>query len=102
VLEDVGEAPYRLDRLLTHWRLSGALQQLGGIGFGRFSDCDDPETGAGDGPLTARQVLLERTADLGIPVVAGLPVGHEPGNAALPLGRLARLDGSGGTLELLD
>ena len=103
ILEDVGEAPYRLDRLLTHWRLSGALQQLGGIGFGRFSDCDDPEAGTedGDGPLSARQVLLERTADLGIPVVEGLPVGHEPGNAALPLGVRARLDGSSGTLELL-
>lgn len=103
ILEDVGEAPYRLDRLLTHWRLSGALQRLGGIGFGRFSDCDDPEAGTedGDGPLSARQVLLERTADLGIPVVEGLPVGHEPGNAALPLGVRARLNGSAGTLELL-
>lgn len=104
VLEDVGEAPYRLDRLLTHWRLSGALQQLGGIGFGHFSDCDDPEADnpEASGPLTSRQVLLERSADLGIPLVEGLPVGHEPGNAALPLGVRARLDGSSGTLELLD
>jgi muramoyltetrapeptide carboxypeptidase len=96
VLEDVGEAPYRLDRLLTHWRLCGALQQLAAIGFGQFSDCDDP-----DGPEQAEAVLRERTADLGIPVLAGLPVGHEPGNAALPLGRLARLDGDRGLLELL-
>ncbi len=112
VLEDVGEAPYRLDRLLTHWRLSGALQQLGGIGFGRFSDCDDPDENPNDhnsdaekpetaGPLTSRQVLLERTADLGIPVVEHLPVGHEPGNAALPLGVRVQLDGGAGTLELL-
>ena len=105
LLEDVGEAPYRLDRLLTHWRLSGALQQLGGIGFGRFSDCDEPEA-AGEspgreGPFTTREVLLERTADLAIPVVEGLPLGHEPGNAALPLGVRARLDGGNGTLELL-
>lgn len=96
VLEDVGEAPYRLDRLLTHWRLCGALQQLAAIGFGRFSACDDP-----DSPADAETVLRERTADLGIPVLAGLPVGHEPGNAALPLGRLARLDADGGQLELL-
>ena len=107
VLEDVGEAPYRLDRLLTHWRLSGALQQLGGIGLGQFSDCDDPETGedpepgAGTGPITARQVLLERSGDLAIPVVEGLPVGHVAGNAALPLGVRVRLDGDAGTLELL-
>jgi muramoyltetrapeptide carboxypeptidase len=105
VLEDVGEAPYRIERMLTHWRLSGALQQLGGIGFGRFSDCDEPEA-AGEspgreGPFTTREVLLERTADLAIPVVEGLPLGHEPGNAALPLGVRARLDGGNGTLELL-
>jgi muramoyltetrapeptide carboxypeptidase len=102
VLEDVGEAPYRIERMLTHWRLCGALQQLAGIGFGSFSGCDaddDPDAGH---RFSLEQVLRERTADLGIPVVAGLPVGHEPGNAALPLGRLARLDGSGGTLELLD
>lgn len=102
VLEDVGEAPYRLDRLLTHWRLCGALQQLAGIGLGRFTGCDDPdgEPGeAGSEParrFTAEQVLRDRTADLGIPVVARLPVGHEPGNAALPLGVRARLDGQRG------
>lgn len=96
VLEDVGEAPYRLDRLLTHWRLCGALQQLAAIGFGQFSDCDDPGS-----PTDGETVLRERTQDLGIPVLAGLPVGHEPGNAALPLGRLARLDAEAGQLELL-
>lgn len=109
VLEDVGEAPYRLDRLLTHWRLSGALRQLAGLGFGRFSDCDDGDTdgdetdgqASGRGRFTVRQVLLERSTDLAIPVVEGLPVGHGSGNAALPLGVLARLDGSRGTLELL-
>ena len=96
VLEDVGEAPYRLDRLLTHWRLCGALQQLGGIGFGRFSACDDDSS-----ELRPQQVLRERTSDLGIPVLAGLEVGHDPGNAALPLGQLARLDANRGQLELL-
>ena len=107
ILEDVGEAPYRLDRLLTHWRLCGALQQLAGIGLGRFTACDDPDGEPGDGSgeparrFTAEQVLRDRTADLGIPVVAGLPVGHEPGNAALPLGVRARLDGQRGLLQIL-
>jgi len=96
VLEDVGEAPYRLDRLLTHWRLCGALQQLAAIAFGQFSACDDPDSSS-----DAQTVLRERTADLGIPVLTGLPVGHEPGNAALPLGGLARLDADAGQLELL-
>ena len=106
LLEDIGEAPYRLDRMLTHWRLSGALQQLAGLGFGRFSDCE-PERDAPDAKnegenVTVEQVLRERSADLGIPVLGGLAVGHGPGNGALPLGRMARLDATGGCLELLE
>jgi muramoyltetrapeptide carboxypeptidase len=107
VLEDVGEAPYRIERLLTHWRLCGALQRLAGIGFGRFEGCDDPDgDGDADGgePPAPRfaleEVLRERTADLGIPVLAGLPVGHVQGNAALPLGVRARLDGDRGRLRI--
>ena len=102
VFEDVGEAPYRIERMLTHWRLCGALQQLAGIGWGSFTGCVDPDRA--DLPpetfFTTEQVLLERTADLGIPVVAHLPVGHAPGNAALPVGVWARLDGQTGRLEL--
>jgi muramoyltetrapeptide carboxypeptidase len=113
VLEDVGEAPYRIDRMLTHWRLSGALGQLAAIAFGAFSDCDDDDEdadGAQDTPELAaagaahrrlHQVLRERTLDLGIPVLAGLPLGHRCGNAALPLGARARLDADAGRLELL-
>jgi muramoyltetrapeptide carboxypeptidase len=111
VLEDIGEAPYRLDRMLTHWRLSGALQQLAGLAFGRFSDCDGGESDAGvgddDSAVTVEQVLRERSADLGIPVLGELAVGHGPGNGALPMGRRVRLDaaghsGGGGSLELLE
>ena len=113
VLEDVGEAPYRIDRMLTHWRLSGALGQLAGIAFGAFSDCDDGDgngeeahQGAAQAPPAEaehrrlEQVLRERTLDLGIPVLAGLPLGHCCGNASLPLGARARLDADAGRLEL--
>lgn len=97
VLEDVGEAPYRLDRMLTHWRLCGALQRLAGVAFGRFDDCDDPEAEG----FSSAEVLRERTADLGIPVLAGLPIGHgEAGNAALPIGCWARLDATAGSLSV--
>jgi muramoyltetrapeptide carboxypeptidase len=151
VLEDVSEAPYRIERMLTHWRLSGALQQLAGIGLGQFTDCEevslDDEVPADKRPAdegrpdqadrgcettcaTARetppgtqgetpretavepapppqpdrfsleQVLRERTADLGIPVVSNLPVGHVAGNAALPLGAWAQLDAGQGRLRV--
>jgi muramoyltetrapeptide carboxypeptidase len=46
-------------------------------------------------------VLQERTADLGIPIVGDLPVGHEPGNAALALGQRVRLDGTRGELVVV-
>ena len=94
LLEDVGEAPYRLERMLTHWRLSGALSVLAGLAFGSFLHCDDPDRA--EEPAAHRfeleQVLRERSGDLGLPVLAGLSVGHAPGNAALPIGAPARLD----------
>jgi muramoyltetrapeptide carboxypeptidase len=98
VLEDVGEAPYRIDRLLTHWRTSGVLQGVAGIGLGRFSWKEDDVL---PGDLSMEEVLLERLGDLGIPLVGRLPVGHGRPNLALPLGRMARLDGSSGSLDLL-
>lgn len=100
VLEDVGEAPYRLDRMLTQWRLLGLLQNLAGLAFGRFHRCDPDHD---DSPgFQLEEVLRERSEDLGIPVLGDLPVGHgSGGNAALPLGRLAELDGDRGLLSLL-
>ncbi|MFM7312193.1 MAG: LD-carboxypeptidase [Cyanobium sp.] len=103
VLEDVGEAPYRIERMLTHWRLCGALQQLGGLAFGGFSGCeDDSDERPAERRFSLEQVLRERSDDLGIPVVGGLPVGHIAGNAALPLGVRACLDGDRAELSLLD
>ena len=98
LIEDVGEAPYRIDRLLTHWRLCGALHQLAGIGLGSFEGC---ERAADEGPtgFSLEQVLRERTSDLGIPVVANLPFGHGEQNAALPLGLQVELDGASGRLS---
>jgi muramoyltetrapeptide carboxypeptidase len=100
ILEDVGEAPYRIERMLTHWRLCGALQRLAGIGLGSFSGCDDTTTPERSS-FSLDEVLRERTADLGIPVVANLPIGHGDCNAALPLGVAAQLDGTRGRLSLV-
>ena len=100
IFEDVGEAPYRIDRMLTQWRLCGALNALAGIGFGHFQDCFDDDRPQ-DWCFSLDDVLKERTGDLGIPRVLNLPIGHRPGNAALPMGRLARLDGDKGRLSLI-
>ena len=103
LFEDIGEAPYRIDRMLAHWRLSGALQQIAGLGFGSFSDCEGDEDDARDPQHSfgLQAVLQERCGDLGIPVIADLPFGHRCGNAAIPIGRRARLDGERGQLLLL-
>ena len=98
VLEDVGEAPYRVDRMLTQWRSSGLLSRLSGIACGRFS-WDEEDVLPGD--FSMEEILEERLGSLGIPVVLNLPMGHGLPNQALPLGAMARLDGREGTLELL-
>lgn len=96
--EDVSEAPYRIDRMLTHWRMMGAFNSVKGIALGRFSQCDPPS----DIPsFTVIEVLRDRLSDLGIPIVADLPFGHDGVNAALPVGLQAELDGDRGTLRIL-
>jgi muramoyltetrapeptide carboxypeptidase len=95
-IEDVGEAPYRIDRMLTQWRLTGALTQVKGVAIGRFSQCQPP---ANIPSFTVAEVLRDRLADLGKPIVAELPFGHDGENAALPVGMAVRLDGDRGTLS---
>lgn len=97
--EDVSEAPYRIDRMLTQWRLSGAFQSIKGIALGRFSQCQSP---ASISSLTAEEVLRNRLSDLTIPIVSDLPFGHDGVNAALPVGVPARLDGDRGTLTICE
>ena len=98
VLEDVGEAPYRVDRMLTQWRSAGLLQQLSGVACGRFSwEKDDILPG----DFTMEEILEERLGDLGVPLIVDLPVGHGLPNMALPLGAEARIDGRTGHLSLI-
>jgi muramoyltetrapeptide carboxypeptidase len=98
VLEDVGEAPYRVDRMLTQWRTARVLEGVAAVGVGRFS-WKPSDVLPGD--LTMEEVLRSRLGDLGVPVLGQLPVGHGQPNLALPLGRWARLDADRGELTLL-
>jgi muramoyltetrapeptide carboxypeptidase len=91
-IEDVGEPAYRVDRMWMQLLLAGALDGVAGIALGRFTDCDDD----------VAELLGSLVAPLGIPVLADLPIGHEPDNWTLPLGVRARLDADAGTLELLE
>lgn len=90
VLEDIGEAPYRLDRLLTQLVRAGWFDDVQGIAGGDFTGCGDPDL-VGD-------LLVRRLGPLGVPIVLGLPIGHGAANISLPLGRSAVLDGDVGLL----
>ncbi|HBE56803.1 MAG TPA: LD-carboxypeptidase [Cyanobacteria bacterium UBA11149] len=95
-LEDVTEAPYRIDRILTQWRMSGAFKGVCGIALGRFSRCEAPH---GIPSWTIAEVLRDRLGDLGIPIISDLPFGHDGVNAALPVGQFVELDGDNGILS---
>ena len=93
--EDVSEAPYRVDRMLTTWRMAGALAGVRGIALGRFSRCEvDPKIPS----FSIEEVLRDRLFDLNIPIVSDLPFGHDGVNAALPVGIMASLDADSGLL----
>jgi len=93
-IEDRGEAIYRLDRMLTHLALTGKLKGLAGLIAGQFEECGDNAN---------VNILLTRLATgLGIPLVAGFPIGHGEKNLALPLGLTAELDTEIMTLTIED
>ncbi|MBY0345947.1 MAG: LD-carboxypeptidase, partial [Neisseriaceae bacterium] len=94
-IEDINEAPYKIDRMLNQLRLAGILQQLGGVVVGDFSD--------DTAPLVAP--VLEKVwhyyfNDLTVPVLTGWPAGHCTPNYALPLGVLVTLDATKRSLIL--
>ncbi len=83
-IEDRGEALYRIDRMLTHLRLSGCLKGIKGLLTGSFLGC-------GDAPAI-ENLIKENFTPMNIPIVAGFPLGHGPRNITLPLGMPAELD----------
>lgn len=90
-LEDVGEAPYRLDRFLTQLALTGLLDRLAGIILGTFIDCGAPEM--------IWQRVAELTRDAHIPLWANFPVGHGRHNMTLAIGSQIMMDSATGTLS---
>lgn len=96
LVEEVGERPYRIDRQLTHLRMAGAVEKLRGVVVGELAGCAERD----GSPPDAETVIAERFADLGVPVLAGAPVGHGGRNRALPHGGLVKLDGD--RLEFLE
>jgi muramoyltetrapeptide carboxypeptidase len=89
VVEDVGEAVYRIDRMLRQLELAGALAGLAGIAFGHFTEVRDGDDSAARG---LDVVLREAATIAGVPTVAGVPLGHIADQWTVPLGARAELD----------
>ena len=87
LLDDVGERPYRIDRMLTQLRQAGLLQKASAVVCAEFPDCD------GDGGQDARSVVAELLADFSGPVLFGFPSGHtKVPTLTLPLGVSVTVD----------
>jgi len=98
-LEDIGEAPFRIDRALTHLLNLGTFQRVKGFALGVFERCEYAPSDAAN-KQTLRDVLIDRLTPLGKPIVYGLPFGHTSHNATLPVGGLCTLDANKGDLLL--
>jgi muramoyltetrapeptide carboxypeptidase len=96
-LEDQGEPPYRLDRMLTHLRLSGKLQNAAGFVLGQFPDCEPTKS-----DYSSADVLRDFLTEFKVPIIANFPAGHGENNWAIPLGAKIRMDASARTISLLD
>jgi muramoyltetrapeptide carboxypeptidase len=98
-LEDVDEAVYRIDRMLTQLRLAGVLEQIAGFVFGRCTECEPDST---YGSLTLEEVLRDHIGSLGVPAYRGAMIGHIPEQFTIPMGVHAEIDAGAGTIRLLE
>ena len=95
-IEDIGERPYRVERMLTHLKFASKLDEVAGVIFGDFINCEDA------GSRGVGEVIDEMFRDAPYPVAMGIRAGHGPENFALPFGAQIRLNGTESTLTLLE
>jgi muramoyltetrapeptide carboxypeptidase len=100
-LEDVDEAEYRIDRMLTQLGLAGILKNLSGAVFGQCTSCTGSSSGVYGG-FTVNDVLRQHLGSLGVPVYTGAWFGHITDQFTLPVGGMAEIDADAGTLRLLE
>jgi muramoyltetrapeptide carboxypeptidase len=97
-LEDVHEAPYRIDRMLTQLALAGVLKGARGVIWGTCHEC---EPDAGFGSLTIPDLLDDHVKPLGVPAWRGALVGHIDRQFTLPLGADVEIDATAGSIRML-
>lgn len=98
-LEDVEEEPYSIDRMLTHLKLSGLLEQVNGVVLGNFRKCtaEEPERS-----FTLEEVFEQHFGNFGKPVFYGAQIGHAINKFTIPVGATAEIDADLGTITLIN
>lgn len=97
-LEDVGEAIYAVDRMMSQLELGGVLDKISGFVFGKCTNCNP--NGSGYGSLTLEEVIDHYIKPLGIPAFSGAMIGHIDDNWTIPNGLEAEIDADQGTIQL--
>lgn len=98
-LEDVSEAPYRVDRMFSTLKLMGALDKVAGVIFGECTDC---KPGDGYGSLTLEQIFDDHVRPLNVPAYRGAMIGHIREQFIVPVGGRVELDADAGTFRMLE
>jgi muramoyltetrapeptide carboxypeptidase len=98
-VEEIGEDPYRIDRMLTQLKLANILPQIAGFVFGQCTDCVPKDQ---DDSLTLAQVLRDHIHPLGIPAWYGSTIGHIKDKFTVPIGVDVEIDANRGTIKLLE
>ncbi len=98
-LEETGEEPYRVDRMLTQLKLAGVLNAISGFIFGKCVKCEAEEP---DKAFTLSQVLEQHIKPLGIPAYYGAMIGHIANKYTIPIGISAEMNATTGELKLLE
>lgn len=99
-LEDVDEAEYRIDRMLTQLALAGILGRVAGIVFGQCTECQ--ASGPSYGGFTVSQLLRQHLLPLGVPAFEGALIGHIDDQFSIPVGAQAEIDADAGTIRMLE
>ncbi|MEM9705757.1 MAG: LD-carboxypeptidase [Pseudomonadota bacterium] len=98
-LEDVDEAIYRVDRMLTQLGQAGVLKNLRGVIFGFCTDCDN---GSSYSAFTLGEVLQHHLGSLGVPAYRGAYIGHIGDQFTVPIGAMVEIDADAGAFKLLE
>jgi muramoyltetrapeptide carboxypeptidase len=99
-IEEIGELPYRIDRMLTQIKLAGVFDEISGIILGEFTDCNESDITKKS--LSLGEVIQDYFNKLEIPVIYGFPHGHIKKTLTVPLGIKAKINTSKCSVEFLE